>query len=80
MTGKRKKRRPVGETIGGIIVGFDQQIFRTTPPVQELIVKGQPVRGLSGQDGSDLEVVFPDDGEPKPPVVPPDATEPTSTN
>ena len=61
MTGKRKKRRPVGETIGGIIVGFDQQIFRTTPPVQELIVKGQPVRGLSGEDGTDLQVVFPDD-------------------
>ena len=61
MTGKRKKRRPIGETIGGIIVGFDQQIFRTTPPVQELIVKGQPVRGLSGEDGGDLEVIFPDD-------------------
>jgi hypothetical protein len=61
VTGKRKKRRPIGETIGGIIVGFDQQILRTTPPVQELIVKGQPVRGLSGEDGSDLEVVFPDD-------------------
>lgn len=64
MTGKRKKRRPVGETIGGIIVGFDQQIFRTTPPVQELIVKGRPVRGLSGQDGSDLEVIFPDEADP----------------
>ena len=63
MTGKRKRRRPVGETIGGIIVGFDQQIFRTTPPVQELIVKGQPVRGLSGEGGGDLEVVFPD-GDP----------------
>ena len=61
MTDKRKRRRPVGETIGGIIVGFDQQIFRTMPPVQELIVKGQPVRGLSGQDGGDLAIVFPDD-------------------
>ena len=65
MTGKRKKRRPVGETIGGIIVGFDQQIFWTTTPVQELIVKAKPVRGLSGQDGGDLQVVFP--GEDAPP-------------
>ena len=79
MTGKRKKRRPVGETIGGIIVGFDQQIFRTTPPVQELIVKGQPVRGLSGEDGGELQVVFPDDDEPTPPTAPPDATEPMSS-
>jgi hypothetical protein len=59
--GKRKKGRPIGETIGGIIVGFDQQIFRTTPPAQELVAKARPVRGVSGQDGSNLEVVFPDD-------------------
>jgi hypothetical protein len=64
LTGKRRKRRPIGETIGGIIVGFDQQIFRTTPPVQELIVKAKPVRGLSGQGPGVLEVVFPDDVEP----------------
>ena len=62
---KRKKRRPVGETIGGIIVGFDQQIFRTLPPAHELILKGQPVRGLSGQDGSELRVIFPDDYGPR---------------
>jgi hypothetical protein len=78
MTGKRGKRRPVGETIGGIIVGFDQQIFRTMPPVQELIVKGKPVRGISGPGGSQLEVVFPDDvdqvpPDPKPPGDAPDA-------
>ena len=64
MTGKGRKGRPVGETIGGIIVGFDQQIFRTMPPVQELIVKGKPVRGISGEGGSQLEVVFPADLDP----------------
>jgi hypothetical protein len=58
---KRKRGRPMGETIGGIIVGFDQLILRTTPPAQELVAKARPVRGVSGQDGSDLEVVFPDD-------------------
>ena len=67
MTGKRKKRRPVGETIGGIIVGFDQQIFRTTPPVQQLIEKGKPVRTVIGQDGSEFKVVFPEDDEEPPP-------------
>jgi hypothetical protein len=72
VSARRKKRRPVGETIGGIIVGFDQQIFRTMPPVQELIVKGQPVRGLSGQDGSELQVVFPGDTEPVPSIDPTD--------
>jgi hypothetical protein len=57
----KRKRRPVGETIGGILVGFDQQVFRSTPPAQELVQKGQPVRGLSGEDGGALEVVFPED-------------------
>jgi hypothetical protein len=62
------KRRPVGETLGGILVGFDQQVFRTTPPAQELVRKGQPVRGVSGEDGGDLEVLFPDDLEGESPA------------
>jgi hypothetical protein len=56
----KKRRRPMGGTIGSIIVGFDQQIFRTLPPAQELVVKSKPVRGLSGQ-APGLEVTFPDD-------------------
>ena len=56
----KRKRGSVSGTLGGIIVGFDQQIFRTTPPVQELVAKAQPVRGLSGE-GGEFEVVFPED-------------------
>jgi hypothetical protein len=55
-----KKRRPTGQTLGAIIVGFDQQIFRTLPPAQELVAKAKPVRGVSGQ-APGLEIVFPDD-------------------
>ena len=76
---KGKKRRPVGETIGGIIVGFDQQIFRTTPPVQELIAKAKPVRTVSGEEGGEFEVVFPDD-DATPPVVPDAPGESSSTS
>ena len=64
---RKKPGRPLGDTIGGILVGFDQQILRNLPPAHELVEKSRPVRGLSGQDG-DLEVVFPDEigavGEP----------------
>ena len=56
----KKRRRPVGETIGGILVGFDQQIFRDLPPAQELVQKSRPLRGLVGL-GDGREVVFPDD-------------------
>ncbi|MGZ9160985.1 MAG: hypothetical protein ACXW4T_07440 [Candidatus Limnocylindrales bacterium] len=61
----RRKRGSVSGTLGGIIVGFDQQIFRTTPPVQELVAKGQPVRGVSGEGGA-FEVVFPDEAPTEP--------------
>ena len=73
MTGKRKKGRTTGGTIGAIIVGFDQQIFRTTPPVEELIAKAKPVRGLSGQDGGELHVVFPDEDDVREPDPDPKA-------
>ena len=56
----KKRRRPVGGTIGGILVGFDQQIFRDLPPAQELVQKSRPLRGLVGL-GDGREVVFPDD-------------------
>jgi len=56
----KKRKRPAGETIGGILVGFDQQIMRTLPPAHELVQNSKPVRGLSGQ-AAGLEVVFPDD-------------------
>ena len=78
MTAKRKKGRPVGETIGGIIVGFDQQVFRTTPPVQELIAKAKPVRTISGHDGGDFEVVFPDEAGEVPRPAPPEDAAPTT--
>jgi hypothetical protein len=68
MSPKRKAGRPVGETLGGILAGFDQQIMRTTPPPHELVQNGQPVRGLSGEPGDDLVIVLTDpvDRDPAP--------------
>lgn len=56
---KRKPTRPVGDTLGGILAGFDQQIMRNQPPPQELVVKGSPVRGLSGADGGRIDIELP---------------------
>jgi aldose 1-epimerase len=52
----KKKGQSVGQSIGGIIVGFDQQIFRTTPPVNELVAKGTPLRAQAASDGGTLTV------------------------
>lgn len=54
------KRRPSGSTIGAILVGFDQEVFRTLPPAQELVATSRPVRGISGR-APGLEITFPDD-------------------
>ena len=51
----------LGPTIGGILAGFDHAIFRTTPPAQELVKRGAPVRRVTGQDGSDLLIGLPED-------------------
>lgn len=59
----KPKKRGTGEALGAIIVGLDQQIFRTMPPPHELVLKASPVRGLSGERG-ELEITFPDDEGP----------------
>ena len=56
-----KRKRSTSQTLGGIIVGFDQQVFRTTPPAHELVEHAKPVRGISGADGTDFLIVTPTD-------------------
>jgi galactose mutarotase-like enzyme len=53
-----KKRESVGQSIGGILVGFDQAIFRSTPPVRELVAKGTPLKAGASAGGT-LEVGLP---------------------
>jgi hypothetical protein len=60
MTKRRRSGGGPTAAIGGMLAGFDHQIFRTTPPPHELVLKARPVRGLSGEPG-ELEVSFPDD-------------------
>jgi hypothetical protein len=67
MSGKRTKGGLGGETLGGMLAGFDQQIMRTLPPPHELVQKGAPVRGLSGE-GDDLVIVLPGDDGTEPPA------------
>jgi galactose mutarotase-like enzyme len=56
-----KKRTSVGQTIGGIVAGIEQQIFRTTPPAQELVAKGTPLRPVAAAGGGTITVGLPGD-------------------
>jgi hypothetical protein len=75
------KKRPLrstggaGQAIGGILAGFDYQVFRASKPTAELVQAAKPVRGLSGEAGDLVDIDFPI--EPPPPdggIVPPGRT------
>ncbi len=46
--------------VGGMLVGFDEQVLRATPRAEILVKRGKAVRGLSSQGGT-LSVGLPDD-------------------
>lgn len=56
-----KKRPSVGQTIGGLIAGLEQQIFRTTPPANELVAKGASLRPVAAAGGGTITVGLPSD-------------------
>ena len=64
----------VGQTIGGMLVGFDQQIFRTTPPVNEMVAKGDRLAPVAASGGGTMRVGLP--GDPAAPAAAPGATDP----
>lgn len=57
-----RKRRSAGVAIGGIIAGIEQQVFRTTPPANELVAKGTPLRPVAASGGGTLGIELPGDG------------------
>ncbi len=70
---KAKRRKgSVGQTIGGMLVGFEQQIMRTTPPAEELVRHARPDAPAPAADGSQLVIRMPDDPPHDPPHDPPD--------
>jgi len=46
--------------VGGMLVGLDEQLLRSTPRAEVLVERGKTLRGLSAQGGT-LLVGLPDD-------------------
>ena len=57
----KKRKGGAGVTIGGIVAGIEQQIFKTTPPVDELVQKGAPIRPVAAAGGGTLRIAMPGD-------------------
>ena len=58
---KRKKGPSGAQTIGGMLAGFDGQVFRSTPPPHELVRKGDRLPAIPAGDGGMLIVELPED-------------------
>ena len=72
----KPKKQPFGQTIGGVLFGFEQQVLRTTPPPQELVHHARPDAPVPAGDGGVIRIempiesrLSPPDAEPAPVVV-----------
>ena len=63
MTEKRKRKTPLGQSIGGVLFGFEQQVFRNVPPPHELVHKARPDAPVPSGDGGFLTFELPADGD-----------------
>jgi hypothetical protein len=66
---KRKRRQPIGQTIGGVLFGFEQQVLRTSPPPHELVHHARPDDPVPAGDGTLLTIELPEMDQP--PAEPP---------
>ena len=61
-----KKKQPLGQSIGGVLFGFEQQIFRNQPPPHELVHHARPDDPVPAGDGGFLTIDLPDDRRSRP--------------
>jgi hypothetical protein len=57
----RRRRDSIGQTIGGVLFGFEQQVLRTQPPPQELVHHARPDAAIPAGDGTLVTIRLPDD-------------------
>jgi hypothetical protein len=60
----RKQRPSLGQTIGGLLFGFEQQVLRSRPPAEELVHHARPDDPVPAGDGTFVTFELPVDEEP----------------
>ncbi len=69
---RRKRKTSVAQTMGGVIFGFEQQVWRTAPPPWELVHHARPDAPVPSPDGTLVTIELP-------PTMEESGTEPEST-
>lgn len=57
---RRRRKQPLGQTIGGVLFGFEQQIWRNQPPPHELVHQARPDDPVPAGDGGYMTLHLPD--------------------
>ena len=60
---KRRRKGSIGQSIGGVLFGFEQQVFRNVPPPHELVHKARPDAPVPAGDGGFMTIELPGDGD-----------------
>ena len=55
----KRKKPPIGQSIGGVLFGFEQQVWRNQPPPHELVHQARPDDPVPAGDGSFLTLELP---------------------
>ena len=72
---RRRRKGSMGQSIGGVLFGFEQQVFRNVPPPHELVHQARPDAPVPAGDGGFMTIELP--GAPEALDDPPDpAAEP----
>lgn len=56
---RRKRKTSVAQTMGGVLFGFEQQVWRTAPPPQELVHHARRDAAVPAGDGTLLTIELP---------------------
>ncbi len=56
---KKRRKESLGQSIGGVLFGFEQQVLRTMPPSQELVHHARPDAPMPAGDGSLIHISMP---------------------
>jgi hypothetical protein len=56
---RRKRKNSVAQTMGGVLFGFEQQVWRTAPPPHELVHHARPDAAVPASDGSLVTIELP---------------------
>lgn len=54
-----KRKRPAGQSIGGVLFGFEQQVWRNQPPPHELVHHARPDEPVPAAGGGFLTLELP---------------------